>query len=177
MKSENSSFLPHFLTEEVYLIHSDITKNKEQESNIESQPIEDTKSESNAKPIQLTYAGLNQKGILVLINYPNGIPDDEKDLLFKILTAIQLTETDIALTDLAINNTEQHVSLLANLPCQKIIAFGTTCATLFPEDTPNYQVLSINNRTVLKSHSIRDIAADTEKKKLLWAQLQKVFKS
>ncbi|MDH5365437.1 MAG: hypothetical protein OEW67_00500 [Cyclobacteriaceae bacterium] len=177
MKSENSSFLPHFLTEEVYVIDNSSNDNKNQQSTIENVSIEKLKTELNKTPEHLTYSGLNQKEILVLINYPDGILANDRELLFKILAAINLTENDIALINLAINNTEQQASLLAKLPCQKVISFGTACSSLFPEDTPNYQISSINNRTILKSHSIHDIAADTEKKKLLWAQLQKAFKS
>lgn len=173
MKLEDNSFLNHFITEEVYVLDKEIIE----ENELVPHESEIIKEEKESPPLELTYSGANQKEVLVLINYPSNIPHEDKELLFKILKAIQLTENDIMLLNISLNNSEQHAHLLKNISCKKIISFGTNCPTLFSDTTPNYQISIEQNRTLLKSHPINEIAADVEKKKLLWVQLQKAFSS
>lgn len=170
---EDHSFLKHFITEEVYVLD----KNTIDENELVPNESEKVAEEQKSTPIKLIYSGANQKEVLVLINYTSNIADEDKELLFKILKAIQLTDNDIMLLNISQNSSEQHADLLKNISCKKIISFGTNCPSLFPDTVPNYQISIEQNRTILKSHPINEIASDVEKKKLLWSQLQKAFSS
>lgn len=183
MISENAEFLPHFITEEIYKVNEfdavevdeivdDIIENDQTEE--VNEPAENYKI---IPEIKLQFEGNNNKGIVILVNYTNGIPENEKDLLIKILSAVKLSITDIAIIDLGVNNTSEHYTLISKLNCNKLIAFGTNCNLLFPDNLPMYQITPYNSKQIIKSHSLNEVAADTTKKKLLWTQLQTAFQS
>lgn len=175
MNANDTSFLPHFITEEVYLV-DEITSEKEKVVEVTNEVNESTeKYEVINSSLKLEYTGDNNKGIIVLVSYQNGIPASDNEFLFKILSAVMLSGKDIALIDLGINNTTEHHQLISELSYQKVIAFGTNCSIIFPDQIEMYTTTPIKNREILKAHSLSEVAEDTTKKKLLWIQLQKAF--
>ena len=190
MNSEESSFLPHFITEEIYKVDDVYTPEVDAVSakvdDVASPEVASDQTEEVKEPVEkykstpeikLQKEGNNNKGIIILVNYTNGIPEDEKDFLIKILSAVKLSVTDIAIIDLGINNTPEHYSLVSKLNCNKLIAFGTENSLLFPDNLPMYELTPHNSIQIIKSHSLNEVAKDTAKKKLLWAQLQTAFQS
>lgn len=171
MDTENKAFLPYFISEEIYAIdtieaaHNDSSLNQVEEPKIVYEKL------AEPEPTLKTEGG-NNKGVLILANYSSGIPENERSFLFKILSAINLTESDIALIDLGINKTPEQSKLVSMLPCKTIISFGTNFESLFPIETPLYTLVQLKNYSVLKSDSLMEVMNDTSKKKLLWEQLK-----
>jgi len=177
MDSKNDSFLPHFITEEIYSIDT-IEKESINTSSLnkaeETKPVYEKSSEPETV---LILEGGNKKGVLILVNYPNEIPETEKAFLFKILSAINLVETDIALINLGLNQTNEHHKLVTLLPCEVVIAFGTNFESIFPNETPLYKLTQLKKYGLIKSDSLTQVINDTSKKKLLWEQLKSLIQS
>ena len=173
MKIEDPSALPFFLTEEVYVIGNDVIYGGSRE-----EIMDDYSSHNkNVKETHLKYSGSESYAIVVLVDFPESIPSVSREFLFKILSAIKLTENDITLINMRENRTKKHEELLKVFPSNKIIAFGTTCTALFPDNTPLYSKSIIKQRQILRSDELDEISKDVEKKKQLWNELKNMFLS
>jgi len=179
MDTENKAFLPYFISEEIYSIDKiEVNEvNKSSLNQVEESKIEYKKPVEPEPNITLKIEGGNKKGVLILVNYTNKIPENEKAFLFKILSAINLTASDIALVDLGINKTPKQYQLVSQLACKIIIAFGTNFESSFPNETPPYTLVQLKNCSVIKSDSLMEVMNDTSKKKLLWEQLKTLNQS
>ncbi len=150
---EDLSFLPFFLTEEIYVIPSDLTEfaeDKQSESvTIESKPedkapvslkvaqpetteVKQIKEEPKITQKQVepakdyippVYSGLFAKKILILVHTP-GLNFDHKDLLLKILGAIKLTNEDVAILPSGHIKSKEDFDWMLTVDKTKLITFG-----------------------------------------------------
>ena len=101
------------------------------------------------------------------------LPAAEKEQLFKILTACKLKEEDVLLINTEFNKTSLSV-LRASYPVKVAIAFGDIAFSKNIQPK-NYHALFVDNIRLLKSEALPLLMSKPDKKKLLWAELQKIF--
>ena len=126
----------------------------------------------------LLFLGKNQKNILLIVEEQNAVylPDEDLNFLVDILKACNLSLSDTALINFFQNKAINYRSLLEKFKPETILFFGIEPAKLdFPLQFPHYQLQAYNNQTYLSGPSLKELAADVEKKKLFWACLRKLF--
>ncbi len=136
-----------------------------------------------AKPVlvkkkELPFLGKNQKNILIITNEKNAayLADEDLNFLVDILKACRLSLLDTAIVNFAKNKKIDYEVLQEEFKPGVILFFGIEPSTLeFPLQFPNYQLQSYNNQTYLSAPPLKDLAADVDKKKQLWACLKKLF--
>jgi len=145
------------------------TENKNNPSadffDFEIYPISDLKDISNEAEAN--------KSVVVLLK---GASQEEIDLLGKIFKAVgKNLETDGCLLNSTSPPTYKGVTDAIDF--QKLLVFG-----IAPKDiglhlkVKTYQLIPFQNRQLLFSHSLKVIMSDLNKKKMLWGQLQLMFK-
>lgn len=173
---ENKELLKYIYHEDLYIID-------EPAEPVNTQPVieEEVKADPSeskppivheAKPV--TYFGGNEKGILLLVNEPDADFLNQKDLEF-LMTIIEgglkLTKFDIALVN-SIKYPYQQV--LDEIEYKCLISFDKSEIVL-QESKPKYQVIEKDGKKILFAEELSTIAADKEKKKLLWKALKNMF--
>ena len=126
----------------------------------------------------LPFLGKNQKNILLIVQEENAVylPDKDLSFLVGILTACKLSLSDTALINVFKNKEANYTSLLEKFKPVIIIFFGIEPAKLeFPLKFPHYQLQQYNNQTYLSAPTLNELSADINKKKQIWASLQKIF--
>ena len=126
----------------------------------------------------LPFLGKNEKNILVIVQEENAVylPDDDLNFLIDILIACKLSLSDTALINVFGNKEVNYRSLLEKFKPGIILFFDIEPAKLeFPLQFPHYQLQQYNNQTYLSAPSLKELAADINKKKQLWSCLRKLF--
>lgn len=99
----------------------------------------------------------------------------DKDLLYKILGAVKLTEehfTTLSLSDMP----AAFLSHLRGTACQKLLIFGARPADLqLQVNTAPYKAFHLNGVEVLFAHSLADVAVNKEYKGALWNALKEMY--
>lgn len=142
--------------------------------------IEDQASrniEISQENIKINYLGENKKHVLFLVNDPSCkfLPDEEMDLLTKLVSACRLSMNDIALVNF---NSDRYNYQRFNSEFQpnKILLFGIQNSDLgLPFDIPHFQVQNFQQQLYLTAPSLKEFLNNTALKKELWISLQKLF--
>lgn len=152
--TSNAEALRLFFTEDIYLID-------------ESNEIELT---------SFKYLGKNQRNILILVNDPkNDVSTLEgRELLRKLVKAIELTANDFALVNYASYASGKYKELRDFFNCKLMIAFGVSPSDLDLSSQPMHQLINYKETTLLFAKNLHDLDADQASKKTLWASLQQL---
>lgn len=152
--TSNAEALRLFFTEDIYLVD-------------ENNEIELT---------SFKYLGANQKNILILVNDPkNDVSTLEgRELLRKLVKAIELAANDFALVNYANYASEKYKELKDFFNCTLMIAFGVTPTDLDLPSQPMHQLVNHEGTMLLFAKNLHDLDADQASKKILWASLQQL---
>ncbi len=184
-----NNFLPHFINETVYSIKGDVTPNVEKpDMNSETPPVESNKKVEIADQKQevavskevvpqkadLKFKGSNQRKVLIIVDYADHeyIAPEDEEFLSKVLQAVNISMTEVALLNLVSNSDFDYADAL-KFEAAHILYFGKN--KILPSQFTNYSIQSVSNRQVLLSPSLAQIAAATSEKKLLWGALKQMF--
>lgn len=114
----------------------------------------------------------NDKSTVIVYNQMSAT---DKELLYKILGAVKLTEehfSTLALDDMP----HAFLSHLRGTVCNKLIVFGARPADLkLQVKTAPYKAFHINGVEVLFAHSLADVAVNKEYKGALWNALKEMY--
>ncbi len=156
--TSNAEALRLFFTEDIYLISKTPDVN-----------AVELKTDFN-------YLGKNQKNILILVNDDKNEVSTEKgrELLRKLVKAIDLTANDFALVNYAHYTSEKYEDLKNFFNCTLILAFGVRAADLGLPTQPLHQLVNYNTIKLLFTSNLDDLDSDQTSKKTLWASLQQL---
>ena len=193
MKLDDDAYLPLFMTDTLYLAPNKATA-VEEVASIKEAPQEEVvaapgasadkpeasveaapkaEAPATAEASALVYFGDNAKRIALLVHYPaeTHIAADHKAFLEKILQAVKVNWSDVALINLA-TQAADHPELLKG-GWQKVIGFGVDHPWL--QRLSPYQPFIKGTKGMLLTESLDLIAADKARKAQLWNALQQIF--
>jgi len=131
---KDHTFLNHFITEDIYLIDQDTASHVEPSASV---------------------------GHLIVTPLP--LADQDKEFLYKIFTAVDVSPDMLDLGGPETKFKDGH---------SKVFFFGTKPTT---EITDFYREMNFQDRKVVIAHSLSEIAEDTTKKRELWSVLKTCF--
>lgn len=164
--TSNAEALRLFFTEDIYLV----AKSNEIELT-EAVVIATQKLKTTFK-----YLGKNQKNILILVNdNQNDVSTEQgRELLRKLVKAINLTANDFALVNYSDYTSEKYNDLKAFFNCKLMIAFGVNAIDLNLPTQPLHQLINYAEATLLFAKNLHDLDTDQVSKKILWTSLQQL---
>ena len=193
------SFLPHFITEDIYLIKEEVAAPTETptpavEPVTKEEPVapvattESSPQQASLLPEEnvvkepepvylkpLPTEGNNLKHCLVLVESDTDILEPAlKGLLEKIMGAVKRSMDDILLANVKAASVEQIEALLSEQNHRHLLAFGTDKVVQLSEVGP-YELTLLSGKRYLRAHSLTAISEDIEHKKKLWAALKEMF--
>lgn len=181
------SFLPHFITEEIYLVKEEVNIQapepvaEEPEApspkQVESSPVEPQIAEEPETVYlkALPTEGNNLKHCLVLVESTENVLEAElKGLLEKIMQAVKRSMDDILLVNVKEAGTEQLEALLSEHNHRHLLAFGTQKLDQLTE-VAKYEIVEVQKKYYLKADSLKVISENVALKKALWKALQSMF--
>lgn len=131
----------------------------------------------SSKKIEIESLGENQRNVLFVVNNTSHkfLPDNEMDLLTKLVSACQLSLVDIALVNYNFNHYNYH-QFNEQFQPKKFLIFGVKTSELeLPFDIPHFQVQSFQQQLFLTAPPLNEFLINTTLKKNLWVSLQKIF--
>lgn len=140
------------------------------------EPAFNSKVNSEEK-IEIQSLGENKSHILFIINNSSHkfLPDEEMELLTKLVSACKLTMADIALVNFS-SNQYSYRHFNDQFKPKKILVFGVRNRELdLPFDIPYFQVQSFQQQLFLTAPPLKEFLNNTNLKKELWKTLQKLF--
>ncbi|MBC7615105.1 MAG: hypothetical protein H7202_03465 [Pedobacter sp.] len=164
--TNNAEALRLFFTEDIYLVANGNEITIKEELALEPQ-----------KPKTVfNYLGKNQKNILILVNdSQNDVSTEQgRELLRKLVKAINLTANDFALVNYSDYTSEKYNDLLAFFNCKLMIAFGVNAVDLNVPAQPLHQLINYEEATLLFAENLHDLDTDQASKKILWTSLQQL---
>lgn len=189
--SEDNSFLPHFITDDIYLIPGKKEINTQSIEKVAAVPEkEETSSATHIvqtsietpevrepepvtlKPIQTH--GENLKHCIVMFSAENKLDTNSKDLLFKILAAIDRKPKDVLMANVYGCSNESIEALINENNHRHLISFGVQQPDLL-SNAEVYSPISNKGKQYLLSDHLEEVAVDTNKKRALWGALQTIF--
>lgn len=121
--------------------------------------------------------GNNFKRVFFIVNDDSCqfLPDEEMEMLIKLLSACKLAMEDISLVNFHFHPlTYQMIS--ETFEPKKILLFGVSTSQLqLPFAIPDFQLQAFNNQLYMAAPSLTELLNNKELKKNLWASLQKIF--
>lgn len=152
--TSNAEALRLFFTEDIYLVAEN----------------------SETQFTSFNYLGKNQKKILILVNdLENEVSTVQgRELLRKLVKAIELTANDFALVNYANYASEKYEELKKFFNCKLLIAFGVNAIDLGVPTQPLHQLIPYKEATLLFTKNLHDLDNDQESKKTLWTSLQQL---
>lgn len=135
-------------------------------------------SEAPGQAETYRYLGENKRQVLVLVYYPGEeyLPEAEKAYLEKILAAAGLRPDDIALLNYARYKEHRFPALKRFFNFRHLLLFGITPGRLdIPAAVSLYCTADTEGARILAADSPETLRPDTQKRRLLWAELQKLF--
>lgn len=138
--------------------------------------VSDPKANSQEK-IKIESLGENKSHVLFLVNNPlhKFLPDEEMELLTRLVSACKLSMADIALVNFS-SNKSNYFQFNDQFQPKKLLIFGVKNTDLgLPFDIPNFQVQQFQQQLYLTAPSLKEFLNNTELKKQLWKTLQKLF--
>lgn len=174
---DKKAYLPYFLEESIYVVDKGLkvaepTAVYQEQASIINDPLTEQKEKVELKPI-LTF-GENLKHCIVLFSSEQKISADSKDLLFKILGAINRTPKDALMANVHGCSDEQMQALLAEHNHKHLISFGVT-NTKALSDVKLYEPKEEKGKHYILSDDLEAVATNLDKKKALWKALKLVF--
>lgn len=170
-----------FLKEELYLIGNEqetllfaerVKKRippPQSPANLVNEPVEEYEEEV----FQIPYEGQFRKKILV-IHAGTGLPLELKSFLLKILSAVECSLQDIALTaETALNAAGD--SGIQSLNPEKIIVFGKIDNPIQRLKKSPYELVSDGECDLLFADSLEEMNESTDLKRKLWKSMQTLF--
>ena len=134
------------------------------------------KADSGEK-IQIESLGENQSQVLFIVDDPTHkfLPDEEMELLTKLVAACKLSIADLALVNFNSHKCN-YKQFIDQFKPKKILIFGVKNAELeLPFDIPHFQVQQFQQQLYLTAPSLTTFLNNTNLKKELWTSLQKLF--
>jgi hypothetical protein len=156
--TSNAEALRLFFTEDIYLV-------------AENNPI--VKLD---RDLEFKYLGKNQKNILILVNdSENDVSTEQgKELLRKLVKAIDLTANDFALVNYANYRSQKYKELSTFFSCKLMIVFGVDAIDLDLPIQPLNQLVKYNETTHVFAKNLHELDTDVASKKVLWTSLQQL---
>jgi hypothetical protein len=130
-----------------------------------------------SKEINISSLGENQQNILFLVNDKNHkfLPDDEMEMLSKLVSACKLSMADIALVNYH-NNHYQFSQFNQYFQPKTILLFGISTTEIdLPFTIPFFQIQQFQQQLFLTAPPLNDFLENNNLKKELWMSLQKLF--
>lgn len=175
--TSNAEALRLFFTEDIYLVSkaSEIMPALEVLSS-KTDEVEHEVFTSKKPNTDFKYLGKNQKKILILVNDNQHDVSTERgrELLRKLVKAINLTANDFALVNYAGYTSEKFEDLEGFFNCKLLLAFGVSATDLNLPVQPLHQLANFNNIQLLFTTNLDDLDGDQAGKKILWASLQQL---
>jgi len=176
---DKQSYLPYFLDDTIYAIETSQQQEAAPEQVIaeaSAQEPSPTSSEDKS-PIELNPIvtfGENLKHCIVLFSSSTKISPESKDLLFKILGAINRSPKDALMANVHGCTSSQLQALLAEHNHKHLISFGVIEIPQLRGAQP-YQPIAEKGKSYILSDDLEAVALDLDKKKALWKALKDVF--
>ena len=127
---------------------------------------------------EFLFKGENKKHILFLIRDPNQpyMSAEAYDAFLKMLTALQLTEADIALMNVANErNSSEFKQIMNFFTPQKIILLGVDPPSLKLPAIPLNALQKGRVSTVFHTFSLEEMLTDLAKKKAFWIEFKNLI--
>ncbi len=129
-------------------------------------------------PVAKTFShlGKNQRQILILVNdLDNPVSTEQgRELLRKIVKAIELTANDFALVNYANCNAASYTELSSYFSCKVMFAFGVPPAHLGLTDFSQNTVVKHESAYLIFSSDLHTLDSDPQGKKTLWSSLKQL---
>lgn len=128
------------------------------------------------KSFDFKFLGKNQRHILILVNdKQNDVSTEQgRELLRKLLLAINLTGKDFALVNYANYEDASFEDLNSFFKCQFLLSFGVTANQLGIQEQALHQLVQHNQTKLVLTTNLHDLDSDQPSKKVLWGSLQKI---
>jgi len=124
------------------------------------------------------YLGENKKNILAVVNYSDSVhlPDEELNLLTKLLTACKLGLADVAIVNGNNYDEINYKEMIAQFSSKIIFLFGIEPVSFgLPVNFPHFQLQPFASATFLFSPSLEELRKDDLLKSKLWVCLRRLF--
>lgn len=181
---DKKAYLPYFLEETIYKVSEDSPSAQEPSASIKQADVTNEPSSSFSAPDKaqqepvavkpIVTFGENLKHCIVLFSSEHKISADSKDLLFKILAAINRTSKDALMANVYDCTQEQIEALLSEHNHRQLISFGVKQTTELQQAKP-YTPFAHKGKYYILSDDLEAVASDVDKKKALWKALKEVF--
>lgn len=127
---------------------------------------------------EFKYLGKNQKQILILVNdSANEVSTEQgRELLRKLVKAIDLTANDFALVNYANYSGAKFEDFNIFFNCKLVLSFGVAAQLLHLAEQPLHQLAVLNNIQFVFTHNLHQLDSDQQSKKVLWGSLQQLKK-
>lgn len=178
--TSNAEALRLFFTEDIYLVaESNPVANlieRLETSVAQQEKVEEVIAIPQKPKTEFKFLGKNQKNILILVNDPeNDVSTEQgRELLRKLVKAIDLTANDFALVNYAAYTSEKYTDLSNFFSCKLMLSFGVSAADLDLPSQPLNQLIPHKNATHIFAKNLHELDADLTSKKVLWASLQQL---
>lgn len=185
--AEDTSFLSHFITEEIYLIKdasASLPTTPQIEVDEAEAPVEKM-SQGAPTPVvkeaevvyikPLPTEGNNLKHCLVFFeaNQPQ-LEADKKAFLLKILASVKRSLDDVLLVNIKEASPEQIEAVLNEFNHRHVLVFNSEKLNSYTESTL-YEVREDQKKFYMKANDLGMIESTVALKKAIWAGLQKMF--
>ncbi|RZK41446.1 MAG: hypothetical protein EOO90_11105 [Pedobacter sp.] len=160
--TSNAEALRLFFTEDIYLV---------QDETVDLLP-----SEAQKTTLSFKHLGKNQKNILILVNDTENEVSNEagRELLRKLVKAIDLTANDFALVNYAKYAHAKYSDLYKFFDCKLLLAFGVGTVQLGLPDVVLNHLAKHDGTNLLFTKNLADLDNDQMSKKILWSSLQQL---
>lgn len=123
---------------------------------------------------EFKYLGKNEKSILILVNdaeHPVSTIEG-RELLRKLVLAINLKNADFALVNYSDYSTAKFEHLHSFFACKLVISFGVSPVTLGLSEQLRHQLHVINGIKMIFTHNLHHLHTDNPAKVALWGTLK-----
>jgi len=137
--------------------------------------IDQKQNKENADTNTIGYYGGNKKNILFLLDHHDEklMPEDERNILQKILKALGLDFEDVAIINIARQKEKSFSSFKEFLSINKAVLLGIEPNELGMKSSCElYKVNNYNNTQLLSAEKLVSIVSDEGKKRLFWDSLK-----
>lgn len=177
--NDDWSFLPHFISGDIYVIEEKIVAKEAKSEQISVEPAQTSiVEEPSIEPVALKPIhthGENLKHCIVIFSAESKLNSEAKDLLFKILAAIDRKPKDVLMANVHACSSESIEALVQENNHRQLISFGVREIDLLSEAVL-YEPITEKGKHYLLSDHLEEVAVDKTKKRALWQALQSIFK-
>lgn len=179
----NIQFLGQFIQEGIYVLPEEQTvppSSIVEQKREENQAVEEINPQSEEIIPKLPQIGEFRKQILILVNNPksDGITEEEKDFFSKLIPAIKLTWTDVAVVNInsLIGNEQDLLEFINSYDYKFLLAFtGELPVLKFSANGNLYESIKSASKIHLASNPVNELNNDKAEKVKLWNELQQIF--